>query len=471
MTANSKSCTLIVCIILFLLVSNIKIYTQKHETPIVDVQAKGVLKNGEELPVAKIIVEEFLETKIFALLNYLFFDEGSSVIPARYKKLDIEDTKYYNPYIPVVYARILDVYYDVLNIIGYRLRENKQLRIILTGCNSNEGIEVENLDLSKNRALSVKKYLVDIWQISGDRIKIEYRNLPKEFSRSSDEKSIILSNEENRRVEINDTMDILKPLIINDTLVTSNPPFIYFYTDVKSRTPIRNWKLTIKQNNKDLRTPFRDNGHPYERIPWYINKNKNEIPRSEYPIFYQLFAHSKITGLSERKKLPVIQQTITTKKKMRYQSKEYSRYNLILFGFNSSKISNNHIKILKLIKEEEVNIDKSKFYISGYTDIIGNDETNKKLSYERASETARQLKKLDMKVDNVIIEGYGSARNPYLNSAVDRISVLDGEFIDPEENFKEIDTKNLLVYLKTPEGRFYCRTVVIEIEKSIDYNY
>jgi outer membrane protein OmpA-like peptidoglycan-associated protein len=75
--------------------------------------------------------------------------------------------------------------------------------------------------------------------------------------------------------------------------------------------------------------------------------------------------------------------------------------------------------------------DKSQIYVRGYTDAMGDDDVNKRLSQRRAKSVADRLK-----LKNAIVEGIG---------------------------------EDLLLYSNdTPEGRFYCRTVQIIIETPID---
>lgn len=436
-----------------------------------DVNAFGVLKNGQQEPVAKIIVQEFLTTKFFAMLNYVFFEQDSYELPRRYNLFETaEETKRFNPESQFLNYEILDVYYHVLNIIGYRLKNNPAASVTLVGCNSNYRNEKGNIDLSLKRAETVRNYLVDIWQIEPERVKLgEPRNLPE---RASDSKSEpMLSVEENRRVEIYGDWDLLKPLVINDTLRSSNPPTIYFSTKIESQSPIKTWKLTIMQKGKDLRRPFRGRKKPDRRIAWRINKYKDQMPSGNLPIIYRLYATSNLKGSSPLKRLPVEQLSVVTKKKKRLKSKEYSRYNLILFDFNRNKLGDNNLNILNMIRENEKIDDSTKFYVSGYTDYIGTDEINMKLSNKRADETANQLSKLGVKPEQIFTQGLGKSSSPYFQSAIEKLTVADGKYIDPEygkfENVEE--EENTGNYNKSPEGRFYLRTVVVEIENQVDY--
>lgn len=468
---------IIIISILGILISSEAVFAKKKiaKKPKADVAAFGMLKNGQQEPVAKIIVEEFLTQKIFALLNYVFFDPGSADIPPRYHVFKSKsETERFNPERQFLNYETLDVYYDVLNVVGYRLRNNPDEIITLTGCNSNTGEEAGNTELSRKRAESVKKYLTSIWDIEPKRIQIaEPRNLPEKPSLSKTEPA--LSDEENRRVEIAGSWNMIKPLIINDTLRTSNPPAIIFKTNVKAADKLKNWKLTVQQDGDDLRRPFTGKGEPRKVITWRINKYKDEMPRGDAPLVYRLYAFANLRGKSEMKKLPVKEMSVETKKRMRSRSKEYSRYNLILFDFNSKELSENNRLIMDLIKDNDKLTDSTTFYVTGYTDLIGTKEANMKLSLERANEAGKKLVQLGFSDDQIKIKGLGGATSPYYQSAIDQLAVARGEYVDPDfatargvddEQESEDATIN---YNKLPEGRLYCRTVVIELENEVQY--
>ncbi|MCX6153837.1 MAG: OmpA family protein [Candidatus Kapabacteria bacterium] len=444
------------------------------QKPTCTADAYAMLKNGQQEPVAKIIVEEFLTTKHFTLLNYVFFDDSSSVIPNRYHLLrKSEEADNFNPGMQFINFEILDVYYDIINIVGFRMRQDKSLNITIKGCNSNSGGETGNLDLSKNRAESIRSYLSNIWKIEDSRMKVdEPRNLPDDPSISKVDPK--LANEENRRVEIVGDWSILKPLVVNDTLRASNPPSINFITDVKTTKPIKNWKLYVKQSGTDLRKPFAGAGDPQKNLPWRINREKDKMPSGKLPIIYWLEATADLRGKSDNKQLPVEQISITTKKKTRMQSKEYQRYSLILFGFFSNDLAEHNLKILEMIKENIEIKDSTRFYITGYTDMIGGDETNKKLSLGRAQRTGKELTKYNVKANQIIEKGLGNSTNPYFKSSIENLSVIGGQYIDftSEENANVAVAdmgEEVMNFNKTPEGRFYCRTVVIEVENLVEY--
>jgi hypothetical protein len=66
----------------------------------------------------------------------------------------------------------------------------------------------------------------------------------------------------------------------------------------------------------------------------------------------------------------------------------------------------------------------------------------------------------------ISVEGFGKSKSPYYNSAIDKLIVSQGRYIDPElETYINDDIK--IDYNGYPEGRFYLRTVVIEIENTV----
>ena len=463
-TITSLQCILLCFLILFFAVTEIH-PVQDPDRPEVDIIAKGVLANGSEEEVIQLQVHEFLKTSFYALLNYVFFEEGDHNLPARYNLLrDNESTKLFNPQMQFLNWEILDVYWNILNITGYRLRQTPDETITLNGCNSNTGIEAGNPELSLRRAEAVKNYLTKVWKIAPERIKIaEPKNLPDAPSTSSDNPA--LSAEENRRVEITGSWEMLKPLVIQDTTRSANPPVIYFYSYINSKVTIRGSKITIMQKGENLRDPFYFNGPPRDVLRWRIKKE--EIPSKDFPIIYRLFVKADLSGESPAKKINVEEYSLSAKKKLRMDMKEYSRYSLILFNFEKADLLDNHKKIINLIKDYE-DINKStKFYITGYSDETGPDNINLDLSDKRSQNTRSALLETGIEEKQIAqCKGLGESSSPYFKSAIEHLIVNQGRYIDPAylesgREEQEID------YNRFPEGRFYCRTVVIEIENTV----
>lgn len=392
--------------------------------PLITASIKAVEKKDEfsqEKADFQIKIEEFISLNLRPLLMYIFFEENSAVIPDRYKKLTASETYSFN-FSQLNNLDPLETYYHILNIIGKRMRDNPKSTISLVGTNSNKGQEKNNLTLSLNRALAVKNYLVEIWKIESSRIRTSARNLPQAPTISDEEGA----DEENRRVEITSDDDTIEQAVIsNDTLRQLSSTTIRFYTKVISEAEIENWSLIARQDNTIL---YKKEGQslPPTYFEWIINDTilNNKINPGVIKYTFSITNKFGQTFTTIPQIIPVEQLTIPRKKLERIEDKEFEQYSLILFDYGKAKLSKSHFTILNFIKSR-LN-PNSEIYIYGYTDAIGDEDINYKLSLARAKEVAKALR-----ATNAKIEGIGESRILY-------------------------DTK-------FPEGRFYCRTVKIDI--------
>jgi hypothetical protein len=145
-------------------------------------------------------------SEMFPLRNYVFFDIGSTKIPSRYQLLEKEDVKSFREdELKMVAAdnqsnrsgRQLDVYYNIINILGERMIKYPSTSINLNGSSVKEPKD------GKEMAESVKAYLVNVFGINSSRIstKGQYRpEIPSVKSRAT--KELELLREEDRRVSI-----------------------------------------------------------------------------------------------------------------------------------------------------------------------------------------------------------------------------------------------------------------------------
>jgi hypothetical protein len=129
-------------------------------TPDVD-KADYVIKNATNNPdIADfngLVMEEVLSWDLYPLLNYVFFDIGSSTLHDRYIKFDSPSNSFKAAFTDTtIPGGTMDKYYHVLNIYGFRLNQYPDTKITLVGCNDNrnEG-EKGNKELSKARAQTV----------------------------------------------------------------------------------------------------------------------------------------------------------------------------------------------------------------------------------------------------------------------------------------------------------------------------
>jgi outer membrane protein OmpA-like peptidoglycan-associated protein len=368
--------------------------------------------------IARLRIEEFLSTNVQPLLNYIFFDNGSYQIPQRMMLYDDNAAQHFRPE-QLSGKQTLDIYREMLNIIGYRLQQNPQAALTLTGCNSNEGIERDNLALSQERARMIADYLTRRWGIASNRITIEARNLPEKPSNPNTPDGI----EENRRVEItSSTSEITDVFIINDTMRRSDPPTLRFKPTVTTVVPVEKWILTVMQNNKLLKT-FHGNGIPPAVIDWDLQYDPGNMPRFDTPLDI-LFDAAATDGntVSTSVKLPTEIITIRDKQESKKGDYRIDKFNLILFEFNRSDITSANKRIIDLVKSKIK--PTSELLIEGFTDRTGDAASNERLATARAVSSRDALGRKDAQV-----KGIG-----------ERVLLYDND---------------------SPEGRFYCRTVQI----------
>jgi outer membrane protein OmpA-like peptidoglycan-associated protein len=391
----------------------------------VTIAAVGVDRNGNESPNAKITVEEFRSTRMSPLLNYVFFDENSSMIPVRYKRLSKDEAKNFR--IDELYNfGTLETYYELLNIVGRRLKENPSAKITLVGCNSFENKELGNRALSQSRATAVRDYLHQVWEIPNSRMVIDFHDLPDEPSFTTDTDGIA----ENRRVEIHSSdSKITEPVISSDTMTRITPDMLRFKPNVIAEAGVQSWKLDAMQDNVRLKEFAGTNTIP-ETLDWSLGTNDEILGRNPGMVTYAMVVTDQQNrqARAEGAAIPVQKVTIEQKRSERVADKEVDHYSLILFAFDKADLTSSNQRTLGYIREHTT--PDASVTITGYTDRMGDAEHNQQLAEMRAKEAA-----LALGVRTDAVRGVGKAELLYDNSL--------------------------------PEGRFYCRTVKIDVEKPV----
>lgn len=389
------------------------------------IDAVQIDSTGKEIQNPSVKIEDFISLNMRPLLNYIFFDEGSAEIPPRYIRLAPSETIGFDM-VSLQNLDAMQTYYNLMNIVGKRLSGNPGAKITIIGCNSDQGVEENNRELSRKRAEAVRDYLRDVWGIPENRMRVEARDKPRNAASNEEEGG----DEENRRVEIeSNDWTITEPVITIDTLRRISESTIVFKPKIDAEVGVRNWKIDVTQGSEEM-VSFAGKGAPESDSEWLISEDSPNAPKHGGTVFYSLKAVDSLgrSISTEKKPLPVDRLSIDKKRLRRIADKEYEYYSLILFDYGEANLEREHRRVVDFVKNRIT--DESQVIIAGYTDRIGEAEINKRIALRRARAVASRLK-----INNAEVLGVGEDELLYDNSL--------------------------------PEGRFYCRTVRITIETPV----
>ena len=385
------------------------------------------------------VPSERMMTEIFPLRNYVFFNEASTEIPNRYvllTKSQVPDFKedQLETFAPTKLSdrskRQMTVYYNVLNILGDRMQKNPSATITLVG-SSNNG-NTDGLTMAE----SVKTYLVDVFAINPTRITTKGQNKPNIPSeqpggtlelvllREGDRRVSIESNSANLLMEFQSGPNApLKPVQIMASQEAPLESYVTFNNKGAGES-LSSWSLQITDEQGIVQS-FGPYVQDEVSIPGKTILGSR--PEGDYKV--KMIGQTK-SGKIVEKETPV-HMVLWTPAKM----EEGMRYSII-YEFNTSKAITMYEKYITEVVTPKIPSGAT-VIIKGHTDIIGEEVYNQELSLARANDVKNILQsslakagRNDVKFD---VSGYGENEN---NS--------------PFEN-------------KTPEERFYNRTVIIDI--------
>lgn len=362
----------------------------------IEITSRGVLPGGE-LTNEPVVPQQTTRSRVsMPLLPYIFFDNGEADISARYSTagatgFNIESLAGKNEF---------DVNHEALNVLGARMKQYPTANIRITGCNANSGIERNNAQLSRMRAMAIRDYLVNTWGIDAKRIIVDQRNLPEIPTNPVTKAGM----EENRRAEFSSNdRRLLEPVKIESRRSESLGETVIRF-DINTRNGesynIRSWRLTVDQNGIPIAPAQSGAGNP--TTPLTINIGDGTAYLNE-PIHYQI-------ALTDDKG-----QTHTAEGMTRVVSKPVERENLekyamLSFDFDRAEINQSAKEMVQLIAES-VARDATGVSVNGYCDNTGTDEYNQALSESRATSAANILRSLTRLPANTVVQGNGE-RDP-----------------------------------------------------------
>ena len=374
----------------------------------------------------------------FPLRNYVFFDEGSTEVPTRYVAMTKEQATSFKEeqlqeFQPKSFAgrslREMTVYYNILNILGDRMKRGPGTTISLSGA-SGQGPEQ-----GKARAETIKRYLVDVFGIEGSRITTEGRDkprLPSEVPGATKELALLRAGD--RRVDIESTSPelmiqvgggphyMLKPVQIVAEVEDPLDSHVLFNV-VGAKETLASWSLEIT-DERGLVQRFGPSTRDRENISG--NTILGDRSQGDYKVV--MLGQTK-GGKFVRKEgsVHLVRREAPMKETVRFR---------ILFDFDQSKTIASYEKFLTDIVTPLIP-DSSLVIIHGYTDIVGEEEYNDNLSRARVQDAQTIVERALSKGGKrgITFETFGFGENLQYAS-------FDNYF---------------------PEGRFYNRSVIIDI--------
>ncbi len=363
------------------------------------IRVLGLLPSGKIQTLNTVLIKATQRKQVNSVLPYVFFDKFSSKVSDRYLVMDYSEiNSIYECNDALCYNR------NILKIVADYLSKKPNSKVTLKGY-VDLVTEGENFRLALNRANSVKDYLLS-HGINSERIIIDstgncYWDLE---SSKNDSKRY----EEGQRVEIKiDDISILEPVVSKWYLQTNLivPEKIIFDLSENEWDKIKSWKFILGSGDSELMNI--EGTDVRETIEYTFSKKDIALIRSDKP-FLAKFVIIRSDGKSFYTEEPINILVDTADYKL-------SSFNIVLFDYSNFVLSREvRDNLAKFLKELDGN---SELYIYGYTDILGDDEYNKKLAKARAFQTAYYITQINPKIKISSVVGYATEKfAPGINS-------------------------------------------------------
>jgi len=367
-------------------------------------------------------------TEWFPLRNYIFFNQpGDVAVPSKYTKLSASEAASFDEKslmnAPVTGTssttmsrsqRQMGVYYNALNIYADRLRDNTGT-ITLTGA-------APTAAAGQAQAQAVKDYMVSTFGVDAARVNVKgaVRAPHASGDRDTPTEDLDLVREENLRVEVSsDNPAMLKPVEIQS--LQTEPIDNDVALNIRANGPVESWMVTVTGDGfNQTYGPYKGTAQRIDAKPILGTRASGNYTATVVATMPDGKTVTKTSNFSlVRSELPPV------------TGQRYST----LFEFDDSRTVQTYDAFLR--GEVAPRIPSgSTVVVHGHTDRVGTEDYNLELSNRRAQEARRvledELKKLG-KTATFDSYGFGETeqRAPFGN--------------------------------ENPEGRYYNRTVLIEV--------
>lgn len=388
--------------------------------------AKGVTSTGLS-DTLRISTRRVQATQNHALLPYIFFDRDSAGIPSRYIQLDGKSRKNF-AIERLPRGNTMEIYYQLLNIVAERMRDNRRMKIKLSGYRS--AGETDST-LSWRRTWAVKKYLTEVWRIPDKRIEIDSVHIGLPPNPSLSDVDAREAAKENQRVEIYSINNIAEaPVRLPDTAFLEPVGMVRFLPPATTPDSLATgtWSLDITIGDSLIKDAVAGVGVPPSEINYPIRPDINPRAGSiSSTLVIQDSSYNELVRVPSN--AVILKQTGGFQEERTVEDGKYvDTYTLLLYSFDSSQVAGFAWQAIELIRSK---LDSNaEVTIIGHTDKIGMPSYNKDLSRRRAEFAAQILQVTPKRAVGV------------------------GE-------------QNLLYDNDSPEGRYYSRTVTVIVETPI----
>lgn len=356
--------------------------------------------DGTYSSLSSIKVEDAQYAELYPFIPYVFYPANSSV-PDTSMQEYAGSSERGNFTLAGLPQDAIEVNRRTFDIIGYRMKQNPISTITIIGTNDGKG-EAKGKKINTERAEFAKSYLTKTFGIEPERITVQARDLPEKPSATS----LADGDAENRRVEFTSSnRELFEPLMMkSDEQRIAQPDLVEFRPTAVSNYPVTSWTLSLSQAGRSLRD-FIGIGQPAPQR-WLIRPN--ELSNAQVPIDYTFSATDSLGGKNETHgSIPVEYISSTRKRIEQLADRTISKFSLVLFDFNKSELTPDNQKIVETSVLPAIQYN-SIVKIYGYTDRIGDDAYNKKLSKERAESVRRAL---ESKIKDAKYETYGNGES------------------------------------------------------------
>jgi hypothetical protein len=271
----------------------------------------GINEDGTETPENPIVrVEQFRASNTKVLMPTVFFDQGSSLLPARYKQIRASDRETYS--LPASSRQTgVALHEHILNIVAKRLLQQSSAKLTLTGYQSPKEADAQ---LAKKRAEKVASYFMDVWKIPTNRL---IRTTAKADASLAENTAVRLSSDE---------ASILAPYTLADTARTVTPPALAIGLNISSGAGLKQWQLEISQIIDNESEALKDTTATEiaTRYLWRVGEDAASTPRSESSLSIRLEAFDVGNTKAESPLKEVKVEQITLAQKQRAQASSAS---------------------------------------------------------------------------------------------------------------------------------------------------